>query len=158
LTDQIISEESEMTNEDSDCAVVRRNLEAVQRHDLDAIAATLAPGVIQHYQRPTGRRDDGTLLASSLVGRDKIIEEIRDNFYVTLYKPGTARIDIERMISGGGWVAVQFSLTAITLSKGEEYKNYYFFLYQIENNQIIEYWEYVDTAYANEKLYSTVSK
>lgn len=139
--------------EDANCAVVRQNLEAVARHDLEAVAATLAPDVIQHYQRPTGRRDDGMLMADRLVGRDNIIAEIRDNFYVTLYQPGTAKITIERMISNDGWVAVQFSLSAITLKTAENYENFYFFLYHVDDGHIDEYWEYVDTAYANLTLF-----
>lgn len=145
-----------MSQNDADSAVVRHNLEAVEAQDFRAIRATLAPGVIQHYQRPTGRRDDGTLLSSTLVGRDNIIDEMRSHFYVTLYKRGTARISIERMISSGGWVAVQFSLSATTLATNENYENYYFFLYHVENAHIVEYWEYVDTAYANMKLFSKI--
>jgi ketosteroid isomerase-like protein len=139
--------------EDADAAVVRRNLEAVERQDFDAIAATLAPDVVQYYQRPTGRRDDGTLAAAFKQGRDAIIEEIRSHFYVTLYKPGTARIVIERLISTSGWVAAQFSLSALTFSKSEPYENFYFFLYEVKDGQITRYWEYVDTAYANAKLF-----
>lgn len=139
--------------EDENCAVVRRNLEAVARHDLDAVAATLAPGVIQHYQRPTGRSDDGALLADRLVGRDNIVAEIRNNFYVTLYAPGTARVSIERMISSGEWVAAQFSLAAKTLRTNQDYENFYFFLYRVVDELIVEYWKYVDTAYANMKLF-----
>jgi ketosteroid isomerase-like protein len=139
--------------EDADAAVVRRNLEAVERQDFDAIAATLAPDVVQYYQRPTGRQDDGTLAAAFKQGRDAIIDEIRSHFYVTLYQPGTARIVIERLISTNGWVAAQFSLSARTFSKGEEYENFYFFLYEVKDGQITRYWEYVDTAYANAKLF-----
>lgn len=144
-----------MSQEDADCAVVRRNLEAVARQDFAALAATLAPDVIQHYQRPTARRDDGGLMSGSLVGRDNILAEIRENFYVTLYKPGTARISIERMVSSGGFVAVQFSLAATVLRTGEDYENFYFFLYRVQDGQIAEYWEYVDTAYASAKLFAS---
>jgi ketosteroid isomerase-like protein len=146
-----------MSPVDADGALVRRNLEAVVAQDFGAIRATLAPDVIQHYQRPTSRSDDGALLTSSLVGRDNIIDEIRNHFYVTLYKPGTAKISIERMISSGGWVAAQFSLSATTLATNEAYENYYFFLYHVENAHIVEYWEYVDTAYANAKLFSKIA-
>lgn len=142
-----------MTREEADKAVVRRFLEACPAQDFEALSACLAPDVIQYYQRPTGRSDDGALLAASKQGRDAILAEIRDHFYVTLYAPGSASVAIERMIWQDGWIAAQFSLAARTFADGRPYENFYHFLYRVEAGRIAEYWEYVDTAYANALLF-----
>ena len=142
-----------MTREDTDKAVVRRFLEACAAQDFDALSACLAPDVIQYYQRPTGRSDDGALLAASKQGRESILAEIRDHFYVTLYAPGSASVAIERMIWQDGWIAAQFSLAARTFDGDRPYENFYHFLYRIADGRIAEYWEYVDTAYANALLF-----
>ena len=134
-------------------AVVRRFLHAVPAQDFAAMAECLAPDVIQYYQRPTGRSDDGALLAQYKQGRDAILAEIRDHFYVTLYKPGTAHVVIERTICEGNWVAAQFSLAAQTLADDRPYENFYHFLYEVGGGQILRYWEYLDTAYAQALLF-----
>lgn len=142
-----------MTREEADKAVVRRFLEACGTQDFDALADTLAPDVVQYYQRPTGRSDDGAMLAATKTGRDAILSEIRDHFYVTLYKPGSASVSIERMIWQDGWIAAQFSLAARTFADDRPYENFYHFLYCVEDGRIARYWEYVDTAYANDTLF-----
>jgi ketosteroid isomerase-like protein len=128
-------------------------LDAVVAQDFDVLREVLAPNVIQYYQRPVCRRDDGKIYSDRLIGSENIIEEIRDNFYVTLYRKGTVTVNIERFISSGDWVAAQFSLKARTFRANEDYENFYFFLYHTVGNKIVEYWEYVDSAYADKMLY-----
>jgi ketosteroid isomerase-like protein len=140
--------------EDANCAVIRRKLKAIVDHDFDTLRATMAPDVVQYYQRPTSRRDDGGTDNDRLIGRELIIEEIRDNFYTRLYQRGTVKVSIERFVSANDWVAAQFSLSAKTVLKNEDYENFYFFLYHFKDGQIVEYWEHVDSAYANMKLFA----
>jgi len=146
------------SKEDADAGVVREFLEGVARHDLAQIGAKLAPDVIQYYQRPTGRSDDGKLNNAFKQGRDAIVEEIRDHFHVTLYQRGTVRLDIERLVSQGGFVAAQFSLAAKTIGSNLDYENFYFFLFEVKGDVIVRYWEYIDTAYANATLYPQFAK
>jgi ketosteroid isomerase-like protein len=146
------------TQDDAAAKVVRRFLEAVERHDLEQIGAQLAPDVIQYYQRPTGRSDDGKLNNAYKQGRDAIVEEIRDHFHVTLYQRGTVRLNIERLVSQDGWVAAQFSLAAKTIGTNIDYENFYFFLFEVRDGVIVRYWEYIDTAYANATLYPQSAK
>ncbi len=134
-------------------AVVRKFLENVPSRNLEAIAECLAEDAVQYYVKPSTPNDDGTSNATENRGRDGILNEIRTYLY-QLYRPGTIEIEIQRMVAEGDYVAVQFILRAVTGRRGEPYENYYHFLYRCRDGKVAEYWEYVDTAYGNEKLFS----
>ncbi|HLG87987.1 MAG TPA: nuclear transport factor 2 family protein [Alphaproteobacteria bacterium] len=134
-------------------AVVRKFLESMPSRDLASIGECLADDVIQHYQRPTIQNDDGSQTASFLKGREAILDEIRTYFY-QLYRPGTIRVTIETLIAERDLVAAQFVLAAITARRGEPYENFYHFLYRCRGGKVVEYWEYVDTRYAQAMLFT----
>lgn len=134
-------------------AVVRKFLESMPDRDLAAIGECLAEDVVQHYQRPTIQNDDGSQAASFLKGRQAILDEIGTYFY-QLYRPGTIRVTIEHLIAEGDMVAAQFVLAAITAARGEPYENFYHFLYRCRDGKVVEYWEYVDTRYAQAMLFT----
>ena len=134
--------------------VVRRFLEGVETHDLQAIGRCLAPDVVQHYQHPSNHNDDGTQSAASITGRDAIVDEIGTYFH-KLYQEGTVRITIQTMVAEGDYVAARFILKALTARLGEDYENYYFFLYRVVGGEVVEYWEYLDSKYAAAKLFGS---
>ena len=138
---------------DANKAVVRKFLESMPSRDLAAIGECLAEDVVQHYQRPTIQNDDGTQAARFLKGRQAILDEIGTWFY-RLYRSGTIRVTIENLIAEGEFVAAQFVLAAITAGRGEPYENFYHFLYRCRDGKVVEYWEYVDTRYAQAMLFT----
>lgn len=136
-------------------AVVRKFVEAIAVPEIDfkAITECLKVDVTQHYQRPTNRTDAGNNAGKALKRRAGIIEEI-GTYLHTLYRAGTIRITFEHMIAEGDWVSAQFILSAITARKGDPYENFYHFVYRLEDGLIAEYWEYVDSQYATDMLFS----
>jgi ketosteroid isomerase-like protein len=73
---------------------------------------------------------------------------------VDLYDANTPmQIEVEQMLAEGEWVAVQLVLSART-AKGEDYRNHYHFAFRIRDGRICHVKEYVDTLYAQEKLFS----
>ena len=134
-------------------AVVRRFLEAMPTRDLAVIGECLAEDVVQNYQRPSIQNDDGTRSASSLRGRANILAEI-EAYYYQLYRPGTITVRIENLVAEDDLVAAQFVLSAITARRDEPYENFYHFLYRCQGGKVVEYWEYVDTRYAAQMLFS----
>ena len=73
---------------------------------------------------------------------------------VDLYDPNTPmQLEIEQMVADEEWVAVQLVLRART-AKGEDYRNHYHFAFRIRGEQICQVKEYLDTLYAQEKLFS----
>ena len=62
-------------------------------------------------------------------------------------------ITIESMIAEGGRVAVQLVIDART-EKGEPYRNHYHFAFEVREGRIHAVREYLDTLYAEEKLFS----
>lgn len=137
---------------DANKAAVRRFLESMPERDLDAIASCLAEDVLQHYQRPSNRADDGSKGAQAKNSREKILDEIGTYFY-QLYRKGTIEVEILHLVGEGEFVAAHFVLRALTARKGEPYENFYHFLYRCRGGVIVEYWEYIDTAYANRMLF-----
>ena len=84
-------------------AIVRKFTEAIGI-DLNTMGECLKENVIQHYQRPTNRTDDGSNVSKALKSRAGILEEVGTYLY-TLYRPGTIRITFEHMIVEGDWVS-----------------------------------------------------
>jgi ketosteroid isomerase-like protein len=134
-------------------AAVRLFLESVGRHDLDGIRDALAEGVVQHYVAPSQLTDDGTHGSAKITSREAILEEIGTHFHGTLYRRGTVTITIQNLVAEGDLVAGRFILEARTVRGDRPYKNFYHFLYRCEGGRVVEYWEYLDTKYADETLW-----
>ena len=134
-------------------AVVRKYLEAVQAFDLDAIRACLTENVIQHYVAPSYMVDDGNHGAQTIASRDAIVEEIRSCFHEVLYRKGTVTIEIQTIIAEGDYVDCRFILDAMTVRANEHYRNHYNFFYRCEDGRVAEYWEYLDSKYAGRLLW-----
>lgn len=134
-------------------AVVRRYLESVAAFDLDAIRECLAENVVQHYVAPSNMTDDGSHGAEIIASRDAIVEEIGSCFHNVLYRPGTVTIEIEAIIAEGDYVDCRFILDAMTVRANEHYRNFYNFFYRCEDGKVAEYWEYLDTKYADRLLW-----
>ena len=62
------------------------------------------------------------------------------------------QIEIEEMVAEGAWVCVQLILEART-ARGEPYRNHYHFAFRIRDGRIHAVREYVDTLYAQRKLF-----
>lgn len=72
---------------------------------------------------------------------------------VDLYDSGTPmRVEIEHMVAEGKRVSVELVLEART-ARGEEYRNHYHFAFGLRGDRICEVKEYVDTLYAQRKLF-----
>jgi uncharacterized protein len=65
---------------------------------------------------------------------------------VGVYKPGSLRIDLQRVIADEQHVVAQFTLTA-QLANGNDYINHYCFVFSIDAGKINGVWEYLDTLY-----------
>ena len=134
-------------------AAVRLFLESVGRHDLNGIRQALTEDVRQHYAAPSHPTDDGKHDATSISSREAILEEIGTHFHGTLYRKGTVELTIQNLIAEGDYVAGRFILEGRTVKHDRHYKNYYHFLYRCEGGKGAEYWEYLDTKYADEVLW-----
>jgi ketosteroid isomerase-like protein len=134
-------------------AVVRKYLESVAAHDLQAIGECLAENVVQHYVAPSNLTDDGKHGAEVIASRDAIVNEIGTHFHRDLYRKGTVTITIQNLVAEDAFVAGRFILEARTVRSDEPYKNYYHFLYRCEDGKVAEYWEYLDTKYSYAKLF-----
>lgn len=140
-------------NLETNKAVVRKYLQSVAAFDLDGIRDCLAEDVVQHYVAPSHMVDDGNHGDETISSRASILEEIRTCFHDVLYRRGTVTIEIQSIIAEGDFVACRFILDAMTVRANEHYRNYYNFFYRCEDGRVAEYWEYVDTHYANKLLW-----
>jgi ketosteroid isomerase-like protein len=92
----------------------------------------------------------GSKLGGTLRGKPAVLELMGRAF--SFFAPGEApRIEIGRMIAEDAWVCVQFQIRART-AQGREYHNHYNLVFELRQGQIARVEEYVDTAYANERL------
>lgn len=134
-------------------AAVRLFLESVGRHDLDGIRDALDENVVQHYVARSHPTDDGKHDAAEISSREAILDEIGTHFHGTLYREGTVKLTIQNLLAEGEYVAARFILEARTVNGDRPYKNYYHFLYRCGGGKVVEYWEYLDTKYADEVLW-----
>jgi ketosteroid isomerase-like protein len=67
------------------------------------------------------------------------------------------RVVIEQMVAENEWVAVQMVLSART-ARGEDYRNHYHFAFQLRGGRIVLVKEYVDTLYADRKLFAGTAR
>ncbi len=134
-------------------AVVTKFLQSIAAFDLDGIRDSLAEDVVQHYVAPSYMVDDGNHGAQTISSRDAILDEIRTCFHDVLYQRGTVTIEIQAIIAEGDYVDCRFILDAMTVRANEHYRNFYNFFYRCENGRVAEYWEYLDTKYADRLLW-----
>jgi ketosteroid isomerase-like protein len=145
-------EETERVSESVDddlCAsnrrLVERYLDSVHRLDLAIAAECFDEHVVRIGPRPSWPEPETR-------GRDTIIEDNRVNL-TTLYQPGSVRPEIERVVTDGEYVAVQWVLHAIT-AKGEPYVNFNHHLFRCRAGRIVAYWTYLDTLHAHRMLFA----
>jgi ketosteroid isomerase-like protein len=92
----------------------------------------------------------GSMFAGTLRGKPAVLELMGRAF--ALFAPDQPpRIEIEQIVAEDDAVCVQFILEARTAS-GRDYRNHYHLAFEIRDGRIVRVKEYVDTAYANERL------
>ena len=62
------------------------------------------------------------------------------------------RVEIEQLVAEGDWVCAQLVIEART-ARGEPYRNHYHFAFRLRDGRIALVKEYVDTLYADRKLF-----
>ena len=144
---------SDQNKVETNKAVVTKYLRSVEAFDLDGIRDCLAENVVQHYVAPSYMVDDGQHGSVSIASRDSIVNEISTCFHDVLYRQGTVTIEIQSIIGEGDFVDCRFILDAMTVRANEHYRNYYNFFYRCEDGKVAEYWEYLDTKYADRLLW-----
>ena len=133
--------------------VVREFVQSVPSRDVDTMRAYLTENCVRHLQLPSARAGSGSLGAPDAHGREALLDGFRRHLYA-LYREGSISVEILHMVAEDDLVSAHFVFRATTARKGEPYENWYHFLYRLEGGRIAEYWEYVDTAYATEKLFT----
>jgi ketosteroid isomerase-like protein len=119
--------------------LVVRYLKHAHRCDWQAMGALLAEDATHYGPRPASP------LEPLIRGRDNLLRELPS--HTSLYQEGTVSIDIENIIAEGDFVDIQYIQRATT-ARGEPYENFYHYLFECENGKIKNYWEYIDTLYA----------
>lgn len=130
---------------DESRAAVLAFIDAVNRGDGEAIAASFAPDATWWVA--------GSLPVSGLYeGLDSIM---RDFFgrALELFVPGTFRLEPTSLIAEGGKVAVEWKGFATT-AKGREYRQLYHMAFELQAGLITAVREYNDTLYSNGVLFS----
>lgn len=86
-------------------------------------------------------------------GRQAIIDMLNADEGMALYEPGSMKVQAEAMIADDDYVVVPLVLRAVT-RHGEPYENRYVFVYRLENSEIVEVWENLDTLYLHRAIYA----
>jgi ketosteroid isomerase-like protein len=90
-------------------------------------------------------------LAGTHEGRDAVLALM--GHAVDLYDPSVPMdIHVEQMVAEGDQVCVQLVVRART-AKGEDYENHYHFAFRLRCGKICAVKEYLDTLYAQRKLF-----
>jgi ketosteroid isomerase-like protein len=93
----------------------------------------------------------GANLGGLYEGKQRVLELMASG--VGLYDTSTPmRVEIEQIVAEGDWVCVQLVLEART-ARGEDYRNHYHFAFRLRDGRIALVKEYVDTLYADRKLF-----
>ena len=108
--------------------------------DGDVLTRILAEDVVWHT--PPSTMPD---FRGPHIGRAAVIALITEAG-ASLFVNGTQRIEPLTLVAEDDRVAVQFRMTARTLS-GFDYDNQYAFFFRYSGGQITEIWENVDTGY-----------
>jgi hypothetical protein len=92
----------------------------------------------------------GSKLGGTLRGRSRVVEVMTGA--LALYsRDHPFRIEVDQVVAEEDWVCVQFVIDARTAS-GLPYRNDYHIAFELRDGRIARVKEYVDTAYANERL------
>lgn len=92
----------------------------------------------------------GSRLGGTLRGKPAVLELMARAF--ALFAPEPApKIELDRMVAEDDCVCVQFQIRARS-AQGREYHNFYHLAFELRDGRIAGVKEYVDTAYANERL------
>jgi ketosteroid isomerase-like protein len=126
--------------------VVLDFLDRAHAFDLDGMARYWAEDCTRYGPRPSSP------LAAAISTRAALMAEIPKHLH--LYTKGTLKTEVERLIAEGPFVAIQYILRAKT-GAGEDYENYYHYMFEIRDGRIKNYWEYLDTRYAQAKLFKS---
>jgi ketosteroid isomerase-like protein len=139
-----------------------RNKDAVRRYLLEGIAGadhktpisdTTTEGVKTHFPAPSFLKERWAEATEGFMrGRAALIAAIEESHEGGNYISGTTRIEVEGMVAEGDWVAVRFTIAALTSPRKEKYKNYYHHLFRMREGKIDEIWQYVDTLYSSRML------
>jgi ketosteroid isomerase-like protein len=120
--------------------VVRDQLAAMDRVDIDAQAALMADDV--QYWVPQSATQVGGL-PRPLVGKEAVLGLLAN---AKAYFSET-NITIDQIVAEGDYVAVHSHMEGRTAS-GNDYLNQYHWLFRLDGGRIAEIWEHLDTAYA----------
>jgi uncharacterized protein len=133
---------------DANKALVRRFFDAMSRGD--ASLPDLMADDVAWWVPP------GANLGGLYEGKAKVLGLMSGG--IALYDTSTPmRVVIEQMVAENEWVAVQMVLSART-ARGEDYRNHYHFAFQVRGGRIVLVKEYVDTLYADRKLFAGAAR
>ena len=120
--------------------VVRDQIAAMERRDAAAQGLLMTDDV--QWWVPQSAVD-ASGIARPLAGKKAVVELLggADGFFSEMHWT------IDLMVAEGDHVAVHAYMQGRTAS-GNDYLNYYHFLYRLSGGRIAEVWEHVDTAYA----------
>jgi ketosteroid isomerase-like protein len=92
----------------------------------------------------------GSKLGGTRRGKPQVLEVMTEG--LALYsREHPFRIEVEQVVAEEDWVCVQFTIEARTAG-GRDYRNHYHMAFELRDGRIVRVNEYVDTAYANERL------
>jgi ketosteroid isomerase-like protein len=123
-------------------ALVQRIMEARSRRDPGPFIAAMADDFVW-------RIIGSTAWSGEYVGKADVCERLLKPLYAQFIAP--SRITPTRILADGDYVVVQCDGDATTMS-GERYTNTYCFVIRMENAQLREMTEYMDTALVDRVL------
>lgn len=133
------------STENSNQAIVRRFVTAIEAGDTVTLKDLVA-------ESATWTLHGSLPVAGYYIGRQAILDDFLAQG-LGLYKPGTLRIEVTRIIAEGDVVALEWHATG-TSAKGNAYDNEYAFFFTLQDGQIASIREYCDTLHVQEALYS----
>ena len=126
--------------------VVRDYLDALLAGDMDAIRASFA-------EDATWTVNGSLPIAGPWKGRDRIVDDFLSEVGGSLYEPGSQSFEFPTLIGEGDTVALEWKVSARTVG-GEDYENSYCGIFVVKDGRIYEVREYLDTGYAERKLFA----
>src|SRR5262249_32550037 len=132
--------ELEATNKE----VVVRYLRSAHRRDWAALGELMCDDATHYGPRPASP------LEPVIRGRQNLLRELPS--HTNLYREGSVTMEIENIIAEGDLVDIQYIQRAVT-AKGRRYENFYHYLFECQDGKVKNYWEYIDTLYAQRVLF-----
>ena len=124
-------------------AGMERLYTALRTGDRDALMALFTPDA--EWQQPASVPD------WSCVGRENVVDQLGRGVVRRMFKPGTFRLTVRRLVVEDNVAVAQQAASAETLD-GQDYKMEYCWIYTWQNGQITHIQEYLDT-YAASKIF-----